>query len=397
MTRDKKYIIYIALLIALLAYVYLSRSSQYDWTVTFKHNDKNPYGTYALSQLLPEYFKNQPIKHSYKTLYELKDSLSGKTNLIIICSNFFADKEDVNVLLSHIRSGGTAFISSSFFGGTLADTLGIKTGDSFYQGERKFDMSDSATLFLVSTSLDTAMKFQYRRRNVPNYFNQADSVRAMVIARNDFGQPITIRIKYGEGNLILNSTPMMFTNIYLLSNQNDRFVSEQLSYLPNTALMRSEYYHLGRMEVGTPLRFILTTEPLRWAYYITIISILLFMIFEAKRKQRVIPIIRPLTNTTLEFVSTVGNLYYQRGDHRNIAEKKVQYFFEQIHSHYRMSTQQRDLQFAEALSKKSGVSLDICSNLTMTINQILSSQSISKEQLVTLNQMLDRFQQITKL
>jgi hypothetical protein len=33
--------------------------------------------------------------------------------------------------------------------------------------------------------------------------------------------------------------------------------------------MWTEYYHLGRMESTTPLRFILTNEPLRWGYYIT--------------------------------------------------------------------------------------------------------------------------------
>ena len=54
------------------------------------------------------------------------------------------------------------------------------------------------------------------------------------------------------------------------------------------------------------------------------------MIFNAKRRQRVVPIINPLPNTTLDFTKTIGNLYYQEGNHQNIVDKKIIYFLEKI-------------------------------------------------------------------
>jgi hypothetical protein len=115
------------------------------------------------------------------------------------------------------------------------------------------------------------------------------------------------------------------------------------------------------------------------------------MVFESKRKQRIIPVIKPLANTTLEFVSTIGNLYYQRGDHKNIADKKIQFFFDHIHAHYYMSTSYRDENFISVISKKSGVGEQTVRSLIEAINQILSKEKIRKEELISLNSLLEQF------
>ncbi len=391
MTKDWKYIVYISLLGFLLAFVLLSKNKEYDWSINFSHTSKSPYGTYALRSLLPNQFKNQKITNSYKTIYELKDSLNSNENIIIICSRFSPDQEDTKVLLTMIENGGTIFISSSEFSGTFADTLGLASGDSFFQGKNSFQQSDSASLRFVIPTTDSTQSFFYKRANVHNYIRKIDSVSASVIARNDFNQPVTVRIKKGKGMLILNCTPIIFTNIYLLANQNHDFAATTLSYLPKKNTYRTEFYHVGRMEASSPLRFILTNEPLGWAYYITIITLLLFMIFEAKRKQRIIPVIKPLANTTLEFVATIGNLYYQRGDHKNIADKKIQFFFDYIHAHYFMSTTQRDKGFISTLSKKSGNGEQTVRSLIEVINTIHTHEKIRKEELTTLNALLEKF------
>lgn len=382
---------YISLLGLLLGFVLLSKNKEYDWSINYSHTSKSPYGTYALTSLLPAHLRNQKIINSYKTIYELKDSMKSNENIVIISSRFSPDQEDAKVLLSMVEHGSTAFISSNEFTGTFADTLGLSTGDSFFQGENSFDQSDSASLHFVIPMIDSTQSFSYKRANIHNYFRKIDSVSASVIAKNDFNQPVTVRIKRGKGTLILNCTPIVFTNIYLLANQNHDFAATSLSYLPEKNTYRTEFYHLGRMEVATPLRFILTNEPLSWAYYITIISLLLFMVFEAKRKQRIIPVIKPLANTTIEFVSTIGNLYYQRGDHKNIAEKKIQFFFDYIHTHYFMSTNQRDEGFISMLSRKSGAGEQTVRPLIDMINLIHSHEKIRKEELTTLNVLLEKF------
>ena len=115
MRKDWKYILYISLAFGLFIAVKLISPKTYDWSVTFAHDDKNPYGAYALNELLPGLFPDQKIFHSYKTLYEIKDSLKAKENIIVIGSNFSADKQDTKMLLHHVAQGGSAFISAEYF------------------------------------------------------------------------------------------------------------------------------------------------------------------------------------------------------------------------------------------------------------------------------------------
>jgi hypothetical protein len=397
MTKDWKYIVYITVLIVSISLIFLLKPKEYNWSVTYSHNGKEPFGTYALNALLPSHLKNKKVTNSYKTIYELKDSIQKKENIFIVCSQFSPDQQDAKTLLTLVENGATAFISANYFYGTFADTLGLYTGDSFFQGNNPFLGNDSTKLHFVSPALDSARWFQFRKGNVYNYFKKIDSVAATVLTKNYFKQPTSVLIKKGKGTLVLNCTPIVFTNIYLLAEDNHDFVAASLSYLPPENTIRTEFYHLGRMEVATPLRFILTTEPLKWAYYISIITLLLFMIFEAKRKQRIIPIIKPLANTTIEFISTIGNLYYQSGDHKNIAEKKIQFFFDYLHTHFRMNTSMRNEDFIMALSKKSGLEQSAINQLIQLINSIYARTQITKEELTTLNILLEKFYNRNKL
>jgi hypothetical protein len=389
--KDWKYILYVFGAIAIFVMVKLIGPKQFDWTVTYAHDDKDPYGTYALSNLLPSLFENKKISHGYKTLYELKDSLDKKDNIIIIASGFNPGKEDTDVLLHHVHNGASAFISAQSFYGTLSDTLNVSTIDQFFSEADRFGR-DTTYLQLVNEYSNTTQQYGYSRNNVYDAFHKFDTTRSTVIARNDYGKPVTLRIKWGKGNLILNSTPMAFTNIYFLSQNNHAFISETLSYLPSENVRRTEYYHVGRMESSSPLRFILNNEALKWAYYITLAALLIFMLFEAKRKQRIIPIIKPLANTSLEFVSTIGNLYYQNGDHKNMAEKRITFLLEQIRSKYLLKTNDLNDDFFFALSGKSGKNQEQVRQLFNTIAIIQSSPRISAEQLLDLDRKIEQFE-----
>jgi hypothetical protein len=391
MKKDWKYILYLSVAFGAFVIVKLLSPKQHNWTITFAHSDKNPYGAYAYSELLPDLFPGKKISNSYKTVYELSDSLSDSDNIVIISSNFSADKEDTERLLQHIENGGSAMISAEAFWGHFADTLKLSTYDYFFKTGNIFGQRDTSFLKFANIRLDTLQEFPYRRDNIHNYFNQFDTTRTTVVAKNDYNYPVTLRMNIGTGTLILNSTPLIFSNIYLLSSDNNQFVSKTLSYLPIQNLTWTEYYHLGRMESTTPLRFILTNEPLRWAYYITLFSILVFMIFELKRRQRIIPIIKPLSNTTLDFVSTIGNLYFQSGEHKNIADKKIQFFMDQLRTKYWLNTNIMDDSFVRTLARKSGKEQQESRDLIKTIISIRSKERISADELMDLNKKIENF------
>lgn len=388
--KDWKYITYLAILGALLTVLLLTKSKQYNWTVTFSHDDKNPYGAYALNALLPTL--NHPVKNSYKTIYELQDSLSANQNLLIVSSTFSPGKEDTEALLKYIHNGGTALISANYFSGNFADTLGLEIADVLFNKiENALNPNDTAWLHFASTVMDSTRRFRYKRGNIHNYISRADSIPATTLSKNNYFQPVTIKAGWGKGTILINCTPMAFTNIHLLDTANYEFAEGLLSYLPEREIIWTEYYQLGRFESSTPLRYILTTEPLRWAYFLTLLLILAFILFEAKRKQRVIPIITPLANTSLEFVATIGNLYYQNGDHKNIAEKKIQFFFDHVRTHQGINLQHRYEGDIEFLIRKSGVPEKTVRALINRIQSIRSKEKIRDIELTDLNSQIENF------
>jgi len=391
MQKDWKYILYISAAFGLFVMVKLFSPKQHNWSVTYSHTDKDPYGGYALNRLLKSVFQEGYIQHSYRTLYELSDSVADNTNILIISSNFNGGKEDSDFLLKHVAEGGKALISSQYFQGHFADTLAVGTYDYFFK-MADFDIkNDTATLRFVNPHADTTREYVYRRDNIHNYFHRFDSTRTSVIAKNDRGLPVTIRVQWGKGDFILNSTPLVFTNICLLTSDNHKFASTTLSYLSDAPVKWIEYYHLGRMEVGTPLRFILTNEPLRWAYYVSIIALLLYMVFEMKRKQRIIPVMKPLANTTIEFIQTIGNLYYQSSGHKSIAEKRIHYLLDHIRSQHWMSVTKLDDSFIQTLARKTGKQEDDIRRLVLAMNSVQSKTKISAEELIDLNRQIERF------
>lgn len=390
--RDRKYIFYVLIFVGMFLLVQLSRPKQYDWTFTLAHEDKNPYGTYALHELFSDVFDGREVTTIYNTFYEIRDTLTPQHNLVVLASRFSPDPADMTTLFRHVAEGGYVLISANHFLGMFSDTLGLRTMDDLFSMQNYTNAHDSSYLHFVNPQFDTTATYWFRSDNINRYFYQADSSNTTIVAKDGNGNPVTVRVQWGEGAFILNLTPIAFTNIYLISGNTGDFIAKTLSYLPeDRRVIRSEYYQVGRLEVKTPLRFILREEPLAWGYYLLIGSIILFMIFEAKRKQRVIPVIKPLTNTSLEFVTTVGNLYYQKQDHKNVAEKKIAYLLDMIRTKYLLSTGNPDDNFYEALSGKSGKSLEEIRALFGTVKNIQSRGEISAGELMDLNTKLERF------
>ncbi len=114
-----------------------------------------------------------------------------------------------------------------------------------------------------------------------------------------------------------------------------------------------------------------------------------------KRKQRIIPVITPLLNTTLEFVGTIGNLYYQSAEHKNIAEKKIHFLMDQIRSKYWLNTNALDESFIVALARKTGKGEDDVRTLVKSIAAIQAKDRISSEELIDINKKIEKFSEFS--
>ena len=389
MKKDLKYVIYLTFFIGIYIAIQLLSPQSRNWNVTLAHADKDPYGAYVLDALLPSVFDS--INKTSLTFYELLPGQATGFTLLSLSTSLNLEKADTDALLDYIARGNTAFLSAHYFGGKLADTLRLQTTDPLFASQEMALPEDTTFLYFSNPLLDTMKRYRYRNDQVRNYFSTYDTTRTTRVASNAHQRPVTLNMAIGQGHLYLNCTPMVFTNINMLSHSNNNFVSTSLSYLNSKNLNWTAFYQLGRMEAATPLRFILSQEPLAWAYYLLISSLLLFLVFEAKRKQRIIPVILPPRNTTMDFVSTLGNLYFQRADHKNLAQKKIVFFQDFLRSRYYLDARLSGEEYIKVVAHKTGNSEIATSLLFDLIKKAQEKKELTADELVALNKQIEDF------
>ncbi|MDQ2752453.1 MAG: hypothetical protein M3R72_05455 [Bacteroidota bacterium] len=141
----------------------------------------------------------------------------------------------------------------------------------------------------------------------------------------------------------------------------------------------------------TILYVLLKYENFRWAFWLSIVLLSLYILTEVKRRQRLTPEYTLPANDTLAFVSTIGKLYFEKGDHKNLADKLSVYFLDFIRNKYKVSTTEINAEFAKAVAQKSNVSLEEITAITDSLINIKLSDTITGQELMEYHQLLQNF------
>ena len=120
-------------------------------------------------------------------------------------------------------------------------------------------------------------------------------------------------------------------------------------------------------------------------------GLLLFALFNIRRKQRIVPIIEPLKNKSVEFVKSIGNLYLQEGSPHDMAQKKIQYFLNKVRLDLMIDTQYLDDSFVKRLHLKTGKNIELIQEAVDLINKIQNQHIVIKHSdLTKINEVLDK-------
>ena len=288
---DKSLKIYIVILILLLIAIIVADSNKpvpVDWSPTYGIKDKIPYGLYVLDAELPKILKNSNIKKLNVSFYEYLESnkfagnrdFKFKGTLLSISNNHNIDNESAADILKFVGQKNTAFLSMDNFPQMILDSLKI---DIRNQGQEK----DSTFNFLANSKLDTA-KYNFSKVSGTTYFSKIDTLNTTVLGyqKGDSTRINFIKQKYKSGYFFLHSQPAAFTNYSLLKKNNNQYAASVLSYLPNQPIYWNLKDQNGSEVSQFPLRYIFSQPALKAAWFIFLGGMLVFMIFNAKRRQR---------------------------------------------------------------------------------------------------------------
>lgn len=376
----------IVLVLYLVAQYYKPKPT--DWTSTYLREDKIPFGLYILDHELNSIFPNTTVKTSGSPVY---NTLNGRkfenTNYLFISGSLKLDSLDFRELIKFVNHGNHVFIAAYDLGTFLKDTLQLQVKPANMMA------NNNVSIYFVNPALEATQSYSFKKEIANQYFSKFDTLRATILGKNENGDANFLKYAFGKGALYILPNPQLLTNYSLINPRGADYAAKALSYLPvSKTLIWDEFNTRGSVADSSILRVLFNHDQLRWAYEITIAGLLVFVLFEIKRRQRIIPVIAPLQNSSVDFVKVVGKVYYQQRDNRDIVHKKINYFLEHIRVTYRLKTTAIDQELANSLMIKSGVNEDTIRQLFSTIQNINQLNKVSDQQLIDLNKQIEKFQ-----
>ena len=387
--------IYIAILLLLLlgiVYVEATKKKPVNWYPTYAAKHKIPYGTYVLKQELSSFFPKTKIEEVKISPYiYLQDSLRKGTYLFIDRAINFGKEEFVE-LMKFVERGNDVFISTK---GINIDTLNFKADRII-----SYNLEEKPFFKLVNRAFKNK-EYSFDRQFFNYGFSEVDSLNTTVLGitgylneENERTEEAVnfVKFNYGKGQFFFHTFPEVFTNYNVLKGENHQYAANILSYInEDKTILWDAYYKTGKSKIGSPMHYLLSSKYLKWAYYFALIGVLFFIVFGGKRIQRVIPIIKPLKNQTLAFTRTIANMYYEKSEHKNIAEHKINYLLEFVRTKLNISTSVINESFFNYVALRSGNDIEFIKKLFTYCDKIHLKNNISNDELIELNKMIEKF------
>ncbi|NII84640.1 MULTISPECIES: DUF4350 domain-containing protein [unclassified Pedobacter] len=360
-----------------------------NWAPTYATKDKIPYGTYILYNRIKDILPSASIQQSKTAVYTtLKSKKFNKAAYIIVAQKTDISKTDLEQLIKYMHTGNDVFIATYDLG-KISKELKIQTSTTM--------SPEGSTLNFTNPELKTDANYGFERGIGSQYFSKVDTSKTTILGINADNKPNFIRYTYGKGNLYLIAEPGFYTNFNLLNKYGAEYAAKTLSYLHgNKQLIFDEYFSAQKNTTTDMLRVFFKHPELKFAYYLAIFSLIIFVLYDIKRRQRIIPIADPLTNSSLAFVNVVGSVYYHERNNLDIALKKINYFMEYLRSRYYLKTNDIDSKFAQVLMEKTGINEALAKTLTKHFIQTPTMGDLSDTQLINLNESIEQFYKNTQ-
>lgn len=358
----------ITLLVAGILYL-RQYAPKYNWSIKLRYTHDEPYDTKLLYNLLENSYGENDFSIVHKELKDKIDQEHENSLLFYIGRYVYYDSITSQSLKDFIYQGNAVCIASEYLPSGLLSALSPL--DSVENFEREYPGEVIHTLFAHDSSKEYSFHHQVLKDTATYYYKYFDQVqfekyfwnfRYTYLSFIDDEYLNFIKISYGKGFLFLYSTPKLLSNYYLSSEKGYNYTSQFFNEIgkydkllwDNSGIVFTNFQNRS-LNSENLLEFILTKESLRWAWYLSIIGLLLFIFFRLKRQQKPIQVILPDKNASIEYAKAVGLLYYKTSSHQDLAEHMMKLFFNFIKTKYNLYIKEEKETLIKQIATSSGL------------------------------------------
>ena len=408
-------------IILLLTYLESKKASPLNWFPSYSKTDKIPLGTYVFYELFKEIKPRIEMQDINIPPYEFlskTDTIHGTYMFVNNKVNF--DASEIKYILKWVEKGNTLFISANEIGENILDSLKLKTTTlgaiekfrfipylnlcdpklkkkipySFDQNSdiKHFNKIDTLNTVVLGTVTASDVSDVSDKENTKDNSAERDIIPIALADKEDNSKINYLKQSYGKGTIYLHTLPEAFSNYFILKDSNNKYTESVIAYIdPDKPLYWDNFHKSGKTIYTSPLYLILSNSYLKTAYYFLIFGVVLFILFESKRKQRSIPIIYPLQNQSLSFTQTISNLYLKNKKPNEIVNKQYALFLEYIRSELRIPTDQLNAGVIESIAARSNNSLKDTQDIFSKFTELKQKEDIKNVELVQLYQQIFKF------
>ncbi|MFT4536017.1 MAG: hypothetical protein ACJA1A_003618 [Saprospiraceae bacterium] len=391
--RSNVIILCISLLLVLLGFLFFEIRNIPDvkWQEKFDYEDKEPMGLFVFKELVTRYFKGIDSE----ILKEYRDTAAN--NGLYFYGHNPSSNLNIDSLLTIIDKGNDVFIFSNLFPYDLNDTI-----DKWYTSEYQF--SDTVKFNFTNDSLafDSTLIYQFVDKefspiskdyqllsSLNSNYDYSDNKH--LVTAND-SLILLVKIPFENGNLFFHVLPQLFNNYSYRQSQMFDYTEKMLSYFdPEYVVFLNRLTRLKHLPSEHPLQFIMSSPPLKTAYYLFVLGLFLYAVFGGKRKQKSIPITDKNENTSLEYIATVSQLFYQQDQHEKLVAHMKSIFYHKMEQKYFIKKDNPE--YLEILTKKSKIPKSDLQYILDRFRNLDENYSFRGDQLVSLNKRLEQIYQ----
>lgn len=390
-------------LLLLMVAATLAAPQPVDTRVRLEREGAAPFDAEVFYAMLPRWV-GAPVTPVAETPYErLADTTLVGTSYVFLARTFAPDRAEAVRLLRYVGRGNTVLVAANVIDGPFSEALG--TRDTTYDGRRglrsgwsddlpflaRAELGDGDSLRLLAPGAAGVYGFPlWVQTSTLLGIDPARTVVRGVTPDLDAVDTTLVRVRWGRGHVVVSSTPLAFTNAALVGEGDAAaYVGAVLADLPAGPVLWDDSHKPFGEQARTPLRYVLATPALRWAYGLLLLAALLYVAFRGRRWQRPIPLVPSRPNAQREFARTVGRLHLAHGDGRRLAARKVHLVRDRLRTDLRIAEPDVTPETAALAAARAGADPDATRALFARLRRLPTQRVVTPDELIDLDRRID--------